>query len=72
MDPYRKFAKLLTDNIFIERLGLILKFSSLNLLHKGLLMHDWVFRLGLGFVLLKITPGKRPLTLNLEVNKRPK
>ena len=28
-------------------LGLILRFSNLNVLHKGLLMQDWVFRLGL-------------------------
>ena len=27
-------------------LGLILRFSNLNVLHKGLLMQDWVFRLG--------------------------
>ena len=26
-------------------LGLILRFSNLNVLHKGLLMQDWVFRL---------------------------
>jgi hypothetical protein len=28
-------------------LGLILRFSNLNVLHKGLLLQDWVFRLGL-------------------------
>ena len=28
-------------------LGLILRFSNLNVLHKGLLMQDWVFRLGM-------------------------
>ena len=27
-------------------LGLILRFSNLNVLHKGLLLQDWVFRLG--------------------------
>ena len=27
-------------------LGLILRFSNLNVLHKGLLMQDWVSRLG--------------------------
>jgi hypothetical protein len=27
-------------------LGLLLRFSNLNVLHKGLLMQDWVFRLG--------------------------
>ena len=26
--------------------GLILRFSNLNVLHKGLLLQDWVFRLG--------------------------
>ena len=29
-------------------LGLILRFSNLNALHKGLLMQDWEFRLGMG------------------------
>ena len=29
-------------------LGLILRFSNLNVLHKGLLLQDWVFRLGCG------------------------
>ena len=28
-------------------LGLILRFLNLNVLHKGLLMQDWVFRLGI-------------------------
>ena len=28
-------------------LGLILRFSNLNVLHKGLLLQDWVFRLGI-------------------------
>ena len=27
--------------------GLILRFLNLNVLHKGLLMQDWVFRLGI-------------------------
>ena len=27
-------------------LGLILRFSNLNVLHKGVLLQDWVFRLG--------------------------
>ena len=27
-------------------LGLILRFSNLNVLHKGLLLQDWVFGLG--------------------------
>ena len=31
-------------------LGLILRFSNLNVLLKGLLMQDWVFRLGLIYI----------------------
>ena len=33
-----------TEKIFFS--GIILRFSNLNILHKGLLMQDWVFRLG--------------------------
>ena len=33
-------------------LGLILRFLNLNVLHKGLLMQDWVFRLGCSLYLL--------------------
>ena len=32
-------------------LGLILRFSNLNVLHKGLLLQDWVFGLGVQVVL---------------------
>ena len=36
-------------------LGLILRFSNLNVLHKGILMQDWVFRLGMcDYLLLQI------------------
>ena len=35
--------KKLKNQVF---LGLILRFSNLNVLHKGLLLQDWVFRLG--------------------------
>ena len=34
------------ENIKTLFLGLILRFSKLNVLHKGLLMQDWVFRMG--------------------------
>ena len=30
--------------------GLILRFSNLKVLHKGLLMQDWIFRLGLIYI----------------------
>ena len=40
---YWKNLKKLKKLVF---LGLILRFSNLNVLHKGLLMQDWVFRLG--------------------------
>ena len=32
-------------------LGLILRFSNLNVLHKGLLLQDWVFGLGIYYKL---------------------
>ena len=38
-------------------LGLILKFSNLNVLHKGLLMQDWVFRLGMTHWNRRVTEG---------------
>ena len=42
-------------------LGLILRFSHLNVLHKGLLMQDWVFRLGLYYFLFGLLFLKVPL-----------
>ena len=40
-------------------LGLILRFSNLNVLHKDLLLQDWVFRLG---ALLAAPSAKPKLT----------
>ena len=43
----------ITFNFFLLKkfkkvfLGLILRFSNLNVLHKGLPMQDWIFRLGM-------------------------
>ena len=34
-------------NLFLPQNRLILQFSNLNVLNKGILMQDWVFRLGL-------------------------
>jgi len=40
-------------NFFWTKNRLMLKFLSLSVLHKGLLMQDWVFRLGLRHILTK-------------------
>ena len=40
---FKKFEKV-EKTVF---LGLILRFSNLNVLHKGLLLQDWVFRQGI-------------------------
>ena len=46
----KKFEKVEKTGFFRVKklgfLGLILRLSNLNVLHKGLLMQDWVFRLG--------------------------
>ena len=49
-------------------LGLILRFSNLNVLHKGLLMQDWVFRLGpiIKIALLKYFGPKPTIAKYLE------
>ena len=48
-------------------LGLILRFSNLNVLHKGLLMQEWVF--GLGFF-LKLCITFKYLRIITKANKK--